>query len=121
MYPPPAIRTSQAELLGTTAGIIATLVVATVGLAVMLGMVYWAAAHPGYKRPAPQPRPPQATANSVLAGNQRLAMRPDPQDQADGTAGDQVREADDPRPVSRGRGREVADVTGAGVTDGPHG
>jgi hypothetical protein len=94
MYPPPAIRTSQAELIGTTAGIIATLVVATVGLAVMLGMVYWAASHPGYKRPAPQPRPPQATANPVLAGNQRFAMRPDPQDQADGAAGDQVREAD---------------------------
>jgi hypothetical protein len=89
MYPPPAIRTSQAELLGTTAGIIATVVVAIVGLSIMLGLVYWAAAHPGYK----QPQPPQTAAKPV-AGNQRFAMRPDPQDQADGAAGDQVREAD---------------------------
>lgn len=64
-------------------GIIATFVVATVGLAVMLGMVYWAAAHPGYKRPAPQPRP-QGRANSVLTGNQRFPLRPSSPDQADG-------------------------------------
>lgn len=51
MYPPPAHQTSQVELLGTTAGIILTVVVAVVGLAVALGMVYWADSHPG---PGPQ-------------------------------------------------------------------
>jgi hypothetical protein len=87
MYPPPAIRTSQAELLGTTAGIIATFIVATLGLAVMIGMVYWASAHPGYKRPAPQPRPPQETAGSALTGNQRFPLQPSNPDQVDGSAG----------------------------------
>lgn len=91
MYPPPAIRTSQPELLGTTAGIIATFVVATLGLAVMIGMVYWAAAHPGYKRPAPQPRRQQETPDSVLSGNQRIAVRPITEDQPDALRDDAAR------------------------------
>jgi hypothetical protein len=39
---PPEIRTSNAELLGTTTGIILTVVVAILGLAVLLGMVFLA-------------------------------------------------------------------------------
>ena len=50
MYPPPAIRTSNAELLGTTAGLILTAVVAIVGLAVMIGAVFWADAQPDIRR-----------------------------------------------------------------------
>ena len=40
MYPPPELRTSQVELLGTTTGMILTAVVAILGLAVLLGMVF---------------------------------------------------------------------------------
>lgn len=42
MSPPPEIRTSNAELVGTTAGIILTAVVAILGIAVLLGMVFLA-------------------------------------------------------------------------------
>ena len=42
MYPPPEVRTSRTELLGTTTGIILTAIVAVVGLVVLLGSVYWA-------------------------------------------------------------------------------
>jgi hypothetical protein len=55
MYPPPELRTSQAELLGTTAGIIITFIVATAGLVIMIGMVFWAAAHPGISGPHSRP------------------------------------------------------------------
>jgi hypothetical protein len=40
--PPPELRTSQVELLGTTTGMILTAVVAILGLAVLLGMVFLA-------------------------------------------------------------------------------
>ena len=46
MYPPPASRTSNAELLGSLTGIILIVVVAALGLTVMIGMVYWADSHP---------------------------------------------------------------------------
>jgi hypothetical protein len=42
VYPPPELRTSQAELLGTTTGMILTAVVAILGLTVLLGMVFLA-------------------------------------------------------------------------------
>jgi len=42
VYPPPELRTSQVELLGTTTGMILTAVVAILGLAVLLGMVFLA-------------------------------------------------------------------------------
>ena len=42
MYPPPEVRTSRTELVGTTTGIILTAIVAMVGLVVLLGSVYWA-------------------------------------------------------------------------------
>jgi hypothetical protein len=50
MYPPPAIRTSHTELLGTTIGLILTAVVAVVGLAVMIGAVFLADAQPDIRR-----------------------------------------------------------------------
>jgi hypothetical protein len=50
MYPPPAIRTSHAELLGTTTGLILTAVAAVVGLAVMIGAVFLADVQPGIRR-----------------------------------------------------------------------
>ena len=42
MYPPPEVRTSNAELLGTTTGIILTAVVGILGLAALLAMVFLA-------------------------------------------------------------------------------
>ena len=42
VYPPPELRTSQVELLGTTTGMILTAVVAILGLAALLGMVFLA-------------------------------------------------------------------------------
>src|SRR5438067_1169722 len=50
VYPPPEIRTSNTELLGTTAGIILTAVVAVLCLAALLGAVFWANAHPDTRR-----------------------------------------------------------------------
>jgi hypothetical protein len=46
VYPPPALRTSNVEFLGTTAGIVLVAVVAVLGLAIFIGMVYWADSHP---------------------------------------------------------------------------
>jgi len=42
MYPPPELKTSNTELLGTTTGMIVTAVVAILGLGVLLGMVFLA-------------------------------------------------------------------------------
>jgi hypothetical protein len=42
VYPPPELRTSQVELLGTTTGMILTAAVAILGLAALLGMVFLA-------------------------------------------------------------------------------
>ena len=50
MYPPPEVRTSNAELLGSTTGIILTAVVAVTGLVVLIGAVFWADAHPDTRR-----------------------------------------------------------------------
>lgn len=49
-YPPPELRTSGAELLGSTASMIFTAVVAFVGLAVWLGSIFWTDARQGGKR-----------------------------------------------------------------------
>ena len=55
--PAPEVRTSPEQLLGTTTGMILTAVVAIVGLAVLLGMVFLADGLPDTKRPiAPRPR-----------------------------------------------------------------
>jgi hypothetical protein len=58
VYPPPELRTSHAELVGTTTGIILTAVVAVVSLAILIGSVYWAD-HASARRPEDRP-PPQA-------------------------------------------------------------
>ena len=50
MYPPPEVKTSNAQLLGTTTGMILTAVVAIVGLAAWLGLVFWADAPPDTRR-----------------------------------------------------------------------
>jgi hypothetical protein len=44
--PPPAVHTSQDELLGTTTGIILTVIVAIAGLAVLIIPTFWASGHP---------------------------------------------------------------------------
>ena len=49
MYPPPEIRTSHTELLGTTTEMILTAIVAILGLAVLLGIVFWADGLPGQR------------------------------------------------------------------------
>jgi hypothetical protein len=55
--PPPAVQTSQEELLGTTTGIILTVVVALVGLGVLIVPVFWAAGHPNTRRQRMRQRP----------------------------------------------------------------
>ena len=50
MYPPPEVKTSNAELLGTTTGMVLTAVFALVGLVVLLGIVYWADEQPDMRR-----------------------------------------------------------------------
>jgi hypothetical protein len=50
VYPPPEIRTSHAELLGTTTGMILTAIVAVIGLAALIGMVFLAAREPDTRR-----------------------------------------------------------------------
>ena len=57
MSPPPAIRTSQEELLGTTTGIILTVIVAVIGLGVLIAPVFWAAGHPETTRHRTRQRP----------------------------------------------------------------
>jgi hypothetical protein len=44
------MRTSQAQLLGTTTGMIVTAVVAVVGLAALLGLVFWGGGQPDTRR-----------------------------------------------------------------------
>lgn len=50
MYPPPEIRTSNAELLGTPTGLVLTAIVAVAGLVMLIGMVFWADANPDTRR-----------------------------------------------------------------------
>lgn len=50
VHPPPEVRTSNAELLGTTTGIILTAIVAVAGLVVLIGMVFWADTNPDTRR-----------------------------------------------------------------------
>ena len=46
MTPTPSMYTSPTQLDGTIAGIIVTVIVAVLGLAILIGMVFWAARHP---------------------------------------------------------------------------
>ncbi len=50
MYPPSAVRTSNAHLIGTTTGMVVTAVVAILGIAVLLGMVFLADGRPYTRR-----------------------------------------------------------------------
>ena len=51
MYPPPELKTSNTELLGTTTGMILTAVVAILGLGVLLGLVFLAEGLPPTRAP----------------------------------------------------------------------
>lgn len=59
MTPTPAITTPPSEVDGTVAGIFITAIVATLGLVILLGMVFWANRHPEVKQPKAQ-RPGKA-------------------------------------------------------------
>jgi len=48
------INTPPSELDGTVAGIFITAIVATLGLVILLGMVYWANSHPDVRKPKAQ-------------------------------------------------------------------
>ncbi len=59
MTPTPAITTPPSEVDGTVAGIFITAIVATLGLVILLGMVFWANRHPEVRKPKAQ-RPGKA-------------------------------------------------------------
>jgi hypothetical protein len=46
MTPTPTMYTSPAQLDGTITGIIVTVIVAVLGLAILTGLVFWAAKQP---------------------------------------------------------------------------
>lgn len=46
MTPTPTMHTSPTQLDGTLTGIIATVIVAILGLAILIGLVFWAAREP---------------------------------------------------------------------------
>ena len=112
MSPPPELRTSQVELLGTTTGMILTAVVAILGLAVLLGMVFLADGLP----PAVRSKIRRGNASD---GGHRNGEIPDGQ-------GDRPREQLEGRHVPEGgypHGKPaswvlVAVVTAASVTGG---
>jgi hypothetical protein len=72
--PPPQVGTSQEELLGTTTGIILTVIVALIGLAVLVIPVFWAADHPDTRRPRAQQR--GRVTGAVQAGDPRNVLMP---------------------------------------------
>jgi hypothetical protein len=67
MHHPPQIGTTpNTELLGTTAGIILTAVVAVAGLAVLIGATFWADLHPATER-LPVPRRGEVSGSGTSA------------------------------------------------------
>jgi hypothetical protein len=46
MTPTPSMHTSPTQLDGTITGIIVIVIVAVLGLAILIGMVFWAARQP---------------------------------------------------------------------------
>lgn len=72
MTPTPAITTPPSEVDGTVAGIF---IVATLGLVILLGMVFWANRHPEVRKPKAQ-RPGKAH-RPVWTADPRNAV-PDP-------------------------------------------
>ena len=84
MYPNPTIHTSLAELDGTLSGIIVMIIVMFLALAVLIGLVYWANAHPevaGTGRPRMPDQPPggitTGRAHTVIGGESVPAPGPD--------------------------------------------
>ena len=51
MTPTPSIYTSPTQLDGTITGMIVTVIAATLGLVILIGVVFWAANHPDIKPP----------------------------------------------------------------------
>jgi hypothetical protein len=88
--PPPAIRTSQDELLGTTTGIILTVIVAVVGLAVLIIPMFWAAGHPDTRRPRARQRPGKTHSAVQTSDPRSVTGRRDDNRKGDaaGSAGD---------------------------------
>jgi hypothetical protein len=70
MSPPPATETSQEQLLGTTTGIILTVIVAVAGLAALIVPMFWAASPPDIRR-LKAPRRPGKVNGAVPAADQR--------------------------------------------------
>ena len=91
MSPPPEVGTSQEELLGTTTGIILTVIVALIGLAVLVIPVFWAAEHPDTRRPRARQQRGRVT-GAVQAGDPRGVLMPrrgdNRESQMTGSAGD---------------------------------
>jgi hypothetical protein len=75
MTPTPAITTPPSEIDGTVAGIFITAIVATLGLVILLGMVFWANRRPEVRKPKAQ-RPGKAH-RPVWTADPRNAV-PDP-------------------------------------------
>jgi hypothetical protein len=51
MTPTPTMYTSPTQLDGTITGMIVTVIIATLGLVILIGVVFWAANHPDIKPP----------------------------------------------------------------------
>jgi hypothetical protein len=68
--PPPATETSQEQLLGTTTGIIVTVIAAVAGLAALILPAFWAASPPDIRR-LRAPRRPGKLKGAVPTGDQR--------------------------------------------------
>ena len=86
MSPPPAPRTSQEELLGTTTGIILMVIAAVVGLAVLIIPMFWAATPPDIRR-LKAPWRPGKVHGALPAGDQRSVTPPRRDKRETGMAG----------------------------------
>jgi hypothetical protein len=84
--PPPAPRTSQEELLGTTTGIILMVIAAVVGLAVLIIPMCWAATPPDIRR-LKAPWRPGKVHGALPAGDQRSVTPPRRDNRESGMAG----------------------------------
>jgi hypothetical protein len=77
MSQPPTINTTPAELNGTITGMIITAIVAAVGLAVLIGLVYGPNNHPDVKQPRAQQRPETVHGTAQPAAPRTVAVRPE--------------------------------------------
>jgi hypothetical protein len=83
--PPPAVHTSQDELLGTTAGIILTVIVAIAGLAFLIIPAFWASGHPDPT--GTRPRQPRKAGDGTQQGDPRRVALPQAEKLETSTAG----------------------------------